>query len=960
MPPITLPPISVPPGAAPPPPPAPPAPGPVLPITSEHRTGNDACIKRLAQLHMEPAPKVYPMPCEPGTGGQELDVQTNVFGIEVHKSCEIYQYSVHIKAEAGKREVVFTKKGKEDFVVVDRHKKCTALLFHTINKYVDFFQTDNNCFVYDGQSLLYSTINIFEKHPELNTKYFEIHGGETDQEDLFNIPCIKIEVFPTKNSLVKFNQDDIGRRTSDSNIEVNNRAYHQIMELALNQSCIRDTSRCVVFEHGKLFFIKPLEEGYVPEDMVEVGDGKLMMPGIKKTIQFIEGPYGRGQNNPSVVIDGMKVAFHKEQPLADKLLEVGTGCNLQSPFNTFDKEKINGVIKGLDCYTTHGTRRQHVKIDGLYHESPTTARFEIENKGTCTVKDYFLSKYNVTLQYPNANLIVCKQRGKQNFYPIEVLTVTPNQRVTIAQQTAQQSQRTTKESAVLPDVRQRLIMTGKLAAQITQENPVLKALGISVCDEPLMTKARQLPSIKIQNTPSGASAIARDGKWRINGYLRPAKFPGVWAMYCVGNQSTRFSADMLKKFAVQYVEVFQQKGVNVPPPSECLLVAANQIEERLKKASESKCKFVFVITDDHITALHQRYKHLENQYGMVIQDMRLSKATSVINQGKKLTLENVINKSNVKLGGSNYMFHDTKKYLDNVLAIGVGVSHPPPGTKFALHNKGMLNPQVLGFAYNGKEEQEFYGDFLLSPGGQDTFAPIEDIVSIAITGYKKFHGDVNPKRVIVFRSGASEGNHGPIMAYEVPLALAACQSFSLKIQLIYIAVSKDHTFRFFNQNLHSLTSSSSNNTGTSVMSGSSRSSARPCDLNVGPGLMIDSYVTNPACKQFFLNSHNTLQGSAKTPLYTVLYDDSKSTMTSLEEMTYNLCHLHQIVGLTTSLPTPLYVANEYAKRGRNLWNEANIANPSLRDSGAENQLQRLTNDINYSNSDAFRSRRVNA
>ena len=118
------------------------------------------------------------------------------------------------------------------------------------------------------------------------------------------MPYIKLEVHATKNPPVKFSQEDIGRRSSDSRIDSIHGAYHHILELALNQSCIRDFTRGMVFENGKIFFVDPLEEGFSRDDFVDVGDGKQMMPGIKKTVQFIEGPYGRGQSNPSVVIDG--------------------------------------------------------------------------------------------------------------------------------------------------------------------------------------------------------------------------------------------------------------------------------------------------------------------------------------------------------------------------------------------------------------------------------------------------------------------------------------------------------------------------------------------------------------------------------------------------------------------------------------------------------------------------------
>lgn len=66
-------------------------------------------------------------------------------------------------------------------------------------------------------------------------------------------------------------------------------------------------------------------------------------------------------------------------------------------------------------------------------------------------------------------------------------------------------------------------------------------------------------------------------------------------------------------------------------------------------------------------------------------------------------------------------------------------------------------------------------------------------------------------------------------------------------------------------------------------------------------------------------SNTDVQGSARTPRYTVLVDDLNLSMDELEGMTYVLTYDHQIVNLPTSLPTPLYVANRYAERGRNTY-----------------------------------------
>lgn len=918
---------------------------PMVPIPSNQqqlhqKTGNEACIKRLNQLNVEPGAKVYLKPSEPGKAGKPADIQTNIFGIEVEKTTTVYRYMVHAKADLSPtKEAVFTKKGKDDFVVLDRHEKCCNIFFYAVEKNADFFKiNEGNNIIYDGQSTLYTTMNLFSQldAQEKKSRIFIMDGAETKNPDLKSLSVVSIEVYAPRDNTLVVSAETIGKRTADQNIDSNNREYTQFLELALNQHCVRETSRFGCFEHGKVYFLKPTEEGFDPRDCVDVGDGKVLHPGVKKSIQFIEGPFGRGQNNPSVVIDGMKAAFHKEQNVMEKIQQI-INKDPSNGLADFDREKAAQVMKGLDCFGTYSNRTRHLKIEGLHHDCAAKARFELADGKSCTVQQYFLDKYKLPLKCPNANLLICKERGNRNFYPAELMTITKNQRVTIPQQTGQQSQKTTKECAVLPDVRQRLIVTGKKSVNIMEGNELLQELGIKVYPEPLMIKARELDGKDIcydRNTK------ADGGKWRAppGCYNKPAVFPDLWAVYAVGTQQSRFSAGDLNTFTSMFMETLSRKGITLKPPAESCLLHSDQIMEKLNSVSEAKCKFVFVVTDDNITHLHQKYKALEQKSMMTIQDMKMSKAVSVVRDGKKLTLENVINKTNIKLGGLNYTVADAKKSMtDDQLIVGVGISAPPPGTKFLLEGKGHLNPQIVGFASNAVSNHEFVGDFVLSPVGQDTMSSIEDVLKNSLEMYEKNRKGF-PKRVIIYRSGASEGSHPSILAYEVPLARATLLGFSKDIKMIYIVVTKEHSYRFFKDQLR----------GT-----------KATEMNIPPGIVLDNAVTHPACKQFFLNSHTTLQGTAKTPLYSVLADDCNAPLDRLEELTFTLCHHHQIVALSTSVPTPLYVANEYAKRGRGLWAEKTDGAPIEAEGSESSRLKELTKELSYQLTD-LRMKRVNA
>lgn len=58
-----------------------------------------------------------------------------------------------------------------------------------------------------------------------------------------------------------------------------------------------------------------------------------------------------------------------------------------------------------------------------------------------------------------------------------------------------------------------------------------------------------------------------------------------------------------------------------------------------------------------------------------------------------------------------------------------------------------------------------------------------------------------------------------------------------------------------------------------------------------------------------------LQGTAKTPKYSLVFDDSNIPMDALELITHGLCYLHAIVPATVSEPVPLFVAADSAERG---------------------------------------------
>lgn len=83
---------------------------------------------------------------------------------------------------------------------------------------------------------------------------------------------------------------------------------------------------------------------------------------------------------------------------------------------------------------------------------------------------------------------------------------------------------------------------------------------------------------------------------------------------------------------------------------------------------------------------------------------------------------------------------------------------------------------------------------------------------------------------------------------------------------------------------------------------------------------MDTQIVSPVLPEFYLMSHSTPIGSSKIPRYTVFIDESNYSMDILQGVTHALCYEHQIDNIATSLPTQIFVAAEYASRGRDIFN----------------------------------------
>merc|ERR1712071_747874 len=75
--------------------------------------------------------------------------------------------------------------------------------------------------------------------------------------------------------------------------------------------------------------------------------------------------------------------------------------------------------------------------------------------------------------------------------------------------------------------------------------------------------------------------------------------------------------------------------------------------------------------------------------------------------------------------------------------------------------------------------------------------------------------------------------------------------------------------------------------------------------NVPPGTVVDRTIVHPTESDFFLVSHQGIQGTSRPTHYHLLWDDSKMSSDELQTLTYYLCYLFTRCTRSVSYPAAI-------------------------------------------------------
>ncbi|GMS96024.1 hypothetical protein PENTCL1PPCAC_18199 [Pristionchus entomophagus] len=438
-----------------------------------------------------------------------------------------------------------------------------------------------------------------------------------------------------------------------------------------------------------------------------------------------------------------------------------------------------------------------------------------------------------------------------------------------------------------------------------------------------------------------------------------------WRIFLLKGQRDSLTTQDAARFGEDYVKRCRERGMQIGAPNAVELIdpppadKSPDYQSRLKmrEAASAGCQFVLFISSDFST-IHKHIKLEERLSRVITQDLKLKTVTSFMQKSQMLALDNIIYKTNLKLGGMNYglslknAIPNYNPFPPNRLIIGITINQAPEVPNIHFNGERLPPPSVVGFCTNmANFPTEYIGDFIY----QDTKK--EDLILSTVEMWDKildrFMGLLDsegnkiagepkrpiPNEVILYRQGIKEGCYGACLTEEIPLLKAYLDQKRKGVRITYINVQKDHSVRLM----------------PTVFNAAEKATLQ----NIGSGTVVDDQITHPRFKEFFLNSHITLQGTARTPRYTVLYDDKKLTMNELEIITYALAYNFQIVNSPVSIPAPLYVANRYAERGVDLYTSKQSDEMATSNQKIRVTIPQMNEDLTYCNTPLGKMR-VNA
>ncbi|KAH8303615.1 hypothetical protein KR018_007140, partial [Drosophila ironensis] len=645
----------------------------------------------------------------------------------------------------------------------------------------------------------------------------------------------------------------------------------QCLEVVLATPCHNKAVRA-----GRSFF-KMSEPG----QRRELDDGYEALVGLYQAFMLGDKPF--------LNVDISHKSFPIAMPIMEYLERYVVKSKISQSTNLdYSRRTIDSFIKGIHIVYTppkvFGAAARAYKVNGLSREAADRQVFELDGK-KLTIAEYYRSR-NYKLMFPQLPCLHVGPVAKNIYVPIELCSVESGQALN-RKDGATQVANMIKFAATSTNERKSKIMH---LLDFFKHNldPTISRFGISIDKDFIVVHTRTLnpPQLEYRDR---RLASPRNGSWRMDQlkFLEPKPKNHKWAiLHCEGSGRS-LHYNQVYAFGRQMHD--QSKNVNVgleEKPDIRQFKDERQLGDIFADLKRQGCDLAIVIIPNMGASYDIIKQKAELQHGILTQCIKQFTVERKLNPQ---TIGNILLKVNSKLNGINHKLKEDTRftYPKNAMFLGADVTHPSPDQREI--------PSVVGVAASHDANGAAYNmQYRLQRSALEEIEDMESIVLEHLSVYLKFRGNY-PEHIIYYRDGVSDGQFPKIKNEELKAIYRACVKLSITPKMCCVIVVKRHHTRFF-------------------------PNGEPSQYNkynnVDPGTVVDRTIVHPNETQFFMVSHQSIQGTAKPTRYNVIMNTGKIDINVLQQMTYNLCYMFPRCNRAVSYPAPAYLAHLAAARGR--------------------------------------------
>ncbi|KAI6213804.1 hypothetical protein M3Y94_00194900 [Aphelenchoides besseyi] len=814
--------------------------------------------------------------------GSQIAGRSNAFEIKVEPNCMAYRYDVEITkvGEGQRKDKSLTK--QNDPGLRTAQKECCADIIECLHNVTNRFGVGAH-YVYDGKNTFYST----KEFPAINNQ--ELTADLLKRRAAVFVRNSTVRISMTVNdSQPRINYSNLDTALVDNDARQADRSVRSFMEMVTTQFiCSTDAYQRVAA--GTVFETRE----------AELADGMSMRIGVKKGVRVTE--HTKQQPKAYLVADMKRTAFFSTGTIDQVYGRMVRG--------QYDRSLFNRFYKGVRMCVDYDPSRTFI-FDCLTDRNVNDPVYRVNGR---SLPDFFQQKRQITLRAANLPGAHPKKLDGQGcdtrvIFPLEVIRPVPGQLVPVEKLTDNAIRKLLLENAVTPDIRMRYIK--QHVRQIAENDGAtyLQNFGLTLRlnTNDVTIKTLPLPKIKV-----GADQVIHpqtNGSWfgdavRCNFLQSTDRLKNWWVVY-----DRQVEPAQVRSFASALKNAGNRSGMMIPDPSVYYATNINELNDVFVEAKRKKVQFI-LYTDDLRIKSHGKLKLLEAYHKILTQHVVAKNLTA----GAQ-TIKNILMKMNVKCFGVNYMpvFDESVKNLSpscsDLLILGYDIQTPPVAT---AHERWELKQKNPTESHRWWAFVQIVSKTMDSPE-TSSINNAEMIWSRQINWKKAVHRATEaacqngrrPTRVLVLRDGVSEGRQQNVLETELPAIRAGvlsgikrtAETANLIPKITLVVATKEHIKRFFreqepNQTLY----------------------------NTCPGDVINGKVTRTDVPEFYVQAHHPLKGSPKIPQYAVVVNELGIPLQQLERAMIWLSNMHQVCACPTSLPLPVYLADETAKRGMEIF-----------------------------------------